>query len=84
MEINSSNIGTIILTISFTGAVIRYFLVQPIQTALSSLKEATENLHNMLDELRSEQHNIDKRLVVVEESAKSAHHRINTIEEVIK
>jgi predicted nucleic acid-binding Zn-ribbon protein len=74
-----------IITIIAAGAgivagITKYVVVNPLQWAISTLNEAVKELNSMLGHLAEEQKNIDKRLVAVEESTKSAHKRIDGME----
>lgn len=84
MELNLSNTVEILGIIGFTGGVLKYIVIDPIQQAMATIKEAMEELKGMLKELSEDQRNIDKRLVAVEESAKQAHKRIDGIEHTLQ
>lgn len=77
MELNLNNTVQIITIISFAAGLVKYLIVKPLQTAITTLKEAITEMKNMITLLSDEQKNIDKRLVACEESAKSAHKRID-------
>ena len=70
----------IISIVGFIAVLIKMLIVDPLQTAINSLNAATKELKNMLDRLEQDQRCIDKRLVAVEESAKSAHRRLDGVE----
>ena len=84
MELNLSNTVEIFGIIGFTGGVLKYIVIDPIQQAMATIKEAMEELKGMLKELSEDQRNIDKRLVAVEESAKQAHKRLDGIEHTLQ
>ena len=84
MELNLSNTVEIFGIIGFTGGVLKYIVIDPIQQAMTTIKEAMEELKGMLKELSEDQRNIDKRLVAVEESAKQAHKRLDGIEHTLQ
>ncbi|MBP2635065.1 MAG: hypothetical protein H6Q72_972 [Firmicutes bacterium] len=79
-----ANIVACITIIAFAAGVIagitKYVVVNPLQTAISTLNKTVEELKNMLDRMEQDQRDIDKRLVAVEESSKSAHKRIDGLE----
>lgn len=77
MELNLSNTVQLITIISFTAGLIKFLIVKPLQTAITALKEAITEMKDMLFRLDQDQKGIDKRLVAVEESAKSAHKRLD-------
>ena len=80
MELNWDNVGQILGIMTFAAGLIKYVVVQPLQTSINSLKETVTELKIVLSGLSEEQKCIDKRLVAVEESAKSAHKRIDGME----
>ncbi|WP_425061381.1 hypothetical protein [Sporomusa carbonis] len=82
LELNLSNTVQIITIISFSAALVKYLIVNPLQAAINSLKEAVAKIETILFRLEQDQKNIDKRLVAVEESTKSAHKRLDGIEGV--
>ena len=84
MELNLSNTVEILGIIGFTGGILKYIVIDPIQQAMTTIKEAMEELKGMLKELSEDQRNIDKRLVAVEESAKQAHKRLDGIEHTLQ
>ena len=84
MELNLTNTVEILGIIGFAGGVLKYIVIDPIQQAMTTIKEAMEELKGMLKELSEDQRNIDKRLVAVEESAKQAHKRLDGIEHTLQ
>lgn len=82
MELNEIVSYTVI--ISFAAAVIQYIVIRPLQTSISALGEAVSSLRSLLQDiecrLNTETRNLDTRLVCIEESCKSAHKRIDTLE----
>lgn len=82
MELNEIVSYTVI--ISFAAAVVQYIVIRPLQASIASLGEAVSSLRTLLQDiecrLNTETRNLDTRIVCVEESAKSAHKRIDTIE----
>lgn len=77
LELNLSNTVQLITIISFTAGLIKFLIVKPLQTAITALKEAITEMKDMLFRLDQDQKGMDKRLVAVEESAKSAHKRLD-------
>ncbi|GMB00936.1 hypothetical protein [Pelosinus sp. IPA-1] len=80
MELNFNNSGQIIAIITFTAWLVKYLIVNPLQTAITALKEAVNEMKNMVFRMDQEQKGIDKRLVAVEESTKSLHKRVDGME----
>jgi len=72
----------LVTIITFTAGLVKYLIVNPLQTAITALKEAVTEMKNMVFRMDKDQKNIDKRLVRVEESNKVAHHRIDGLEAI--
>ncbi|WP_333593596.1 hypothetical protein [Anaerospora hongkongensis] len=80
MELTLSNTVQIITIMGATAGLVKLVIVQPLQTSINSLKEAITEMKDTLSRVADEQKCIDKRLVVVEESSKSAHKRLDKME----
>lgn len=65
---------TVILT--FLGGLFSYFVLKP-------LHDAIQGLTDLVNRIRENTDDINRRLVLNEERTKSAHRRIDSIEEVI-
>lgn len=77
MTIDVETTAQAITIVTFTAATVKYLIVTPLQSALSSLKEAIDKLEDMLVRLETEQKSMDRRLTIVEESSKAAHKRLD-------
>ena len=82
MELNLSldAIVKIITIISFGAAVVNYVVIRPLQNSIGTLKEALNKLDSLLNEVQKKEIVLEERVAHVEESAKSAHKRIDSIE----
>ena len=80
MELNLNNSVQLITIISFTSMLIKYLIVNPLQVAIGALQKSIDKMETVLADMTNEQKGIDKRLVAVEESAKSAHKRLDGME----
>ena len=60
---------------AFSGRVLR-----PIYNVITELKEAIKELRDGLKEIEQDRRMMNERLIRVEESVKSAHHRIDALE----
>ena len=80
LELNLNNTVQIIAIIAFAAGVVKYMVVIPLQGAIITLERAVEELKTVLCRMDQDQKGIDKRLVAVEESAKSAHKRLDGLE----
>lgn len=74
-------IGPVTALMGILGMIFNFSVIRP-------LNEAIRNLSNTIDNMRAQLHEIDEkrqdmavRLATVESSVKSAHHRIDGIEE---
>lgn len=74
-------VAIIMPIIGLATALVKLMIINPLQAAIAALKDAVSDVKDILTHLAEEQKNIDKRLVAVESSSKSAHHRIDGIEE---
>lgn len=54
--------------------------IRGLQSASQTLEDTCAELKRIIDYLRDEQRQLDRRLTIVEQSAKSAHHRLDTME----
>ena len=80
LELNLNNTVQIIAIIGAAAGLVKLVIVQPLQTSINLLKEAITKMKDTLSRVADEQKCIDKRLVVVEESTKSAHKRLDGME----
>lgn len=80
--------GSVVAIITFIGGVagwcINKGVINPLATAIKMLQRTVEKFENTVRDMGNRQHEIDKRLVAVEQSAKSAHHRLDGVEEVMR
>lgn len=81
MEINLETLVQLTTIVIFISACFKYIVINPLQTAIETLGKAITSLNNNLEKLQDQQHNLEIRVVALERDTKSAHHRINTIEE---
>ncbi len=80
MELNLSNTVQVTAIITFSSGLIKYLIVNPLQAAIDTLKKSIDELKDAVTRIDCDQRGIDKRLVAVEESEKSAHKRIDGLE----
>jgi uncharacterized protein YhaN len=79
MELTLNNTVQLIAIIGFAAALVKFLIVEPLQTAITTLQKAIEKMETVLSHLAEEQKGIDKRLVAVEESTKSFHKRLDAM-----
>ncbi len=80
--------GSVITVISFVGGIAGWCIskgvINPLASAIEVLQKTIQEFKDVVERIKIEQHEIDKRLVKVEESTKSAHHRLDGLEEVMR
>jgi predicted nucleic acid-binding Zn-ribbon protein len=69
---------TIIL--GFMGAVFQYIVLRPLNHAIENLNGAVKELRNELQTAEERRHEMELKLVEVDQRARSAHHRIDKLE----
>lgn len=62
------------------GTIFYYAVIKPLTGAIVDLRELIRDMRDDLQRNEEKRQEMDLRLVAVEESAKSAHHRIDGIE----
>lgn len=76
--------GQLIIVAGFICGCFKYIVINPLQHAIEALGNGVECLNRNLERLQDQQHDLEKRVVALEQSVKSAHHRIDTLEELIR
>jgi hypothetical protein len=66
--------------ISFIASAFTYIVLNPLNKAILSLERLIQEMRDDLKYYEEKRQDMDKRIVKTEESVKSAHHRINHIE----
>ena len=66
------------------GGGINFIVIRPRGVMIVQLKDVVQDLQRTIKEAEIARQDMDKRLVRVEESTKSAHHRIDGFEEAIR
>ena len=77
---DSSIITTAVGLAGLAGTVFYYAVIKPLTGAIADLRDLIRDMREDLQRNEGKRQEMDLRLVVVEESAKSAHHRIDGIE----
>lgn len=63
--------------ISFVCGVFSYVILKPLQNAISDLRSVVNDMRREIKNADAERHKIELRLTAVEQSVKSAHHRLD-------
>lgn len=70
--------ATVVLT--FVGAVFSYFILRPLYSAINELRTTIRELREQVRQNEERRHALEIKLAEVDQSSKSAHHRIDTIQ----
>lgn len=82
MELTLSNTVQVLTIVTFAAGLVKYLIVNPLQVAIKGLQISIDELKAVVDRIDCDQRASDKRLVAVEVSAKSAHKRLDRLEEL--
>jgi hypothetical protein len=80
--LNNLVAGTVVL--SFMGGIFSYVVLKPLNAAIAELKTAIYDLRSSVKANEARWHSLEIKLTQVEQSTKSAHHRLDTLEEEVK
>lgn len=83
MVFTLENIATYIAIVMFAVGTVKALIVSPLQKEIDSLRVAIDKLSASIELIDNKVTDIKERVVVVEESAKQAHKRIDTLEDRI-
>lgn len=70
--------ATVVLT--FLGAVFSYFILRPLYTAIYELRTTIRELREEVRQNEERRHTLEIKLAEVDQSSKSAHHRIDALQ----
>ena len=74
--------GTVVL--GFMGSIFQYVILKPLNMAIAELKTAIYDLRSSVKANEARWHSLEIKLTEVEQSTKSAHHRLDTLEQEVK
>ena len=77
---DSSIITAAVGLAGLAGTIFYYAVIKPLTGAIADLRDLIRDMREDLQRNEGKRQEMDLRLVAVEESAKSAHHRIDGIE----
>ena len=63
------------------GAAFSFAVLRPLNASITALKEAVEEMRAELKEGRAQRQELEVHLAEVDQSVRSAHHRLDTLEE---
>ena len=70
--------ATVVLT--FLGAVFSYFILRPLYSAISELRTTIRELREEVRKNEERRHELAIKVAEIDQSSKSAHHRIDTLQ----
>ena len=70
--------ATVVLT--FLGAVFSYFILRPLYSAISELRTTIRELREEVRKNEERRHELAVKVAEIDQSSKSAHHRIDTLQ----
>lgn len=73
-------VSAIVAVIGVIGIVFYHAVIKPLADAIEDLRQLIKELRCDSQKTEEKRQEMDKRLVAVEESTKSAHHRIDGLE----
>ena len=75
-----TSITAVVGLAGLAGTIFYYAVIKPLTGAIADLRELIHDMREDLQRNEEKRQEMDLRLVAVDESAKSAHHRIDGIE----
>lgn len=80
MELIVQFIAVAVFVGGIIGWAIKQGIINPLSTAIKALQATINEFKQAVDKMQESQHDIDKRLGIVEEMLKVANHRISDLE----
>lgn len=80
MELNLDSTVQIVTIVSFSAGVIKYVIVNPLQTSINLLQESISELKSILNGVQGEQKGLLQRMIIVEQGNRNAHERLDRLE----
>ena len=76
--------GVIVGILGLCGVIFNYAVIKPLSASIKELRELIESTREYIRGVEEKRQNMAERLAKVEESAKSAHHRLDDLTERVK
>ncbi|WP_432647482.1 hypothetical protein [Mitsuokella sp.] len=74
-------VGSVLAGVFKMLAYVTQNVVAPMQVSINQLSDVTQELRVLLEQLRKDACEQDRRITVCEQSCKAAHHRLDTLED---
>lgn len=84
MDISLHSIVEMITIISFAGGILNYVIVRPLKDAINVLSKSLDKLEQTLTDVKEKEITLEQRVSNNEQSIKTAHKRIDRLEEYHK
>lgn len=84
MESLIQMVGVIVAILSLCGVIFNYAVIKPLSASIRELRELIKSTREYIRGVEEKRQNMAERLAKVEESAKSAHHRLDDLTERVK
>lgn len=84
MDISLHAIIEMITILSFAGGVLNYVIVKPLKDAVRVLSDSLDKLEQVLTNVREKEISLEQRVTHTEDSVKTAHIRIDSLEKYHK
>ena len=79
MEDTIQFLASLSVVLVFLGSVFSYFVLRPLYSAISELRITIRELRDEIKEHEARRHTMEIRLAEVDQSTRSAHHRLDTL-----
>ena len=77
--------GGLIAIIKSAFSLLQYIvknIVNPLSASIATLQSATNELRSIIERIKNDMQALDKRIIIVEQSTKSAHKRIDRLSDI--
>ena len=78
-----SNIASSTIILSFCGMVFSYFILSPLNNAIHELQVTIKDIRLEIKTASDKRHALEIKVAEVDQSARSAHQRIDTLQEKV-
>lgn len=74
------NLASLTVVLVFLGSVFSYFILRPLYSAINELRTTIRELREDIKHNEERRHAMEIKLAEVDQSTRSAHHRLDTLE----
>ena len=76
--------ASVTVVFGFLGSIFSYFILTPLNTAIKELRVTIGELRKEIKNNEERRHALEIKVAEIDQSTRSAHHRIDTLEKGIK